>query len=64
MGSKRRLYAPAHQRRTHRDAVADEPPPHREYGLVGGHLIPLSRRTLLGVDAFDFEVSKSGAFSP
>jgi len=36
------------------------PPPHREHGLVGGHLIPLSRTTLV-VDAFDFGVSKSGA---
>jgi hypothetical protein len=45
--------------------LADEldrrlPPPHREHGLVGGHLIPLSPRTLLVVDAFDFEVSESG----
>jgi hypothetical protein len=33
------------------------PPPHCEHGLVGGHLIPLSRRTLLVVDVFDFEVA-------
>jgi hypothetical protein len=39
------------------------PPPHCEHGLVGGHLIPLSRRTLLVVDVFDFEVSESGAFT-